>query len=69
MKSEFKLGDRFCLKYTRDMFPLEICDIKYEHHEPVYSLRPIRPFNADITVILGESALIELYSKIKRSSC
>ena len=65
MKSEFKLGDRFCLKYTRDMVPLEICDIKYEQHEPVYSLRPVRPFNADVSAILGESALIELYYKTK----
>ena len=61
MKSNFKLGDRFVHKNTRDMIPLEIYDIRYEF-EPIYKLKPIMLCGDDLT--LGEAALAELFIKI-----
>jgi hypothetical protein len=62
MESEFKLGDVFTKKYTRDTIPIEICEISYNAIEPIYKLKPIILCGDD--VVLGEEALIELFNKI-----
>lgn len=63
--AEFKLGDIFCLKYSRDIIPIEVIGITYKTVllEPEYTLKPIR--FSDGEIIIGESALKELYYKIK----
>ena len=65
MNSEFKLGDIFHRKYSCDTVPMKIISIVYRNGliEPEYTLEPIR-YNGD-KIILGESALKELYCKIK----
>lgn len=65
MNSEFKLGDIFHQKYSRDTVPIKVVSITYRNGltEPEYTLKPIR-YNGD-EIILGESALKELYCKIK----
>ncbi len=65
MNSEFKLGDIFHQKYSRDTVPIKVISIVYKSGliEPEYILKPIR-YNGD-EIILGESALKELYYKIK----
>lgn len=60
-EAKFKVGDRFSRKHTRDEIPVEVSEIAYEF-EPVYTLKKIRLCGDD--VVLGESALIELYNKI-----
>ena len=65
MNSEFKLGDVFHWKYSRDTVPIKVISIVYRSGliEPEYTLKPIR-YNGN-EIILGESALKELYCKIK----
>lgn len=65
MNSEFKLGDIFQQKYSRDTVPIKVVSIAYRNGliEPEYTLKPIK-YNGD-KIILGESALKELYIKIK----
>lgn len=65
MNGEFKLGDIFHQKYSRDTVPIKVIDIVYRSGliEPEYTLKPII-YNGD-EIILGESALKELYYKIK----
>lgn len=65
MNSEFKLGDIFHQKYSRDTVPIKVVSIAYKSGliEPEYTLKSIR-YNGD-EIILGESALKELYWKIK----
>lgn len=62
MESQFKLGDVFTKKHTRDTILVEIYEISYNAIEPIYKLKPIRLCGDD--VILGEEALIKLYNKI-----
>lgn len=64
--AEFKIGDVFHEKYTRDTIPIKIIDVIYRNGllEPEYTLKPIR-YNGD-EIILGESALKELYWQIKK---
>lgn len=64
--AEFKIGDVFHRKYTRDTIPIKIIDVIYRNGllEPEYTLKPIR-YNGD-EIILGESALKELYWQIKK---
>jgi hypothetical protein len=61
MKSEFKLGDIFYLKYSRDTIPLKIIEVVHKIVEPEYTLRPVR-YNG-IDIVLGESGLKELFRK------
>lgn len=53
MKSEFKLGDIFYLKYSRDTIPLKIIEVVHKITEPEYTLRSVRYNGVDI--VLGES--------------
>ena len=64
--AEFKIGDVFHRKYTCDTIPIKIIDVIYRNGllEPEYTLKPIR-YNGD-EIILGESALKELYWQIKK---
>lgn len=64
--AEFKIGDVFHKKYTCDTIPIKIIDVIYRNGllEPEYTLKPIR-YNGD-EIILGESALKELYWQIKK---
>lgn len=60
----YKIGDRFVRKNTRDAFAMEIISIIDGHYETFYELQPIIYSNNVFQI--SESVLTEKYHLIKR---
>ena len=60
---EYKIGDRFRRKNTKDTVPLEIISKYYEPHEIVYELKPI--LGCGNKIMYGQEGLEELFYKLR----